>query len=55
MDNDISMTIIYRPWITLRNGIRLYAKNCGKRVFRFEVEEIKSTQKQTLAESAQEK
>ena len=26
--------VIYRPWITLKNGTRIYAKNYGKKVFR---------------------
>lgn len=26
-------TVIYRPWITLRNGRRLYAWQCGLRAF----------------------
>ncbi len=30
---------ICRSWITLRNGSRLYAKDCGKRAFCFEVDE----------------
>jgi hypothetical protein len=25
---------IYRPWITLRNGTRVYARNYGKRAFK---------------------
>ena len=25
---------IYRPWITLPNGTRIFARNYGKRVFR---------------------
>ena len=29
---------IYRPWITLPNGERLYAKNFGKRAFRIPVD-----------------
>jgi len=26
--------VIYRPWITLKNGKRLYASQIGKRAFR---------------------
>ncbi|MEK7647431.1 MAG: hypothetical protein AAB384_00140 [Patescibacteria group bacterium] len=33
------MTKICRPWITLRNGKRLYASQRGKRVFCFFVED----------------
>lgn len=35
------MATICRPWITLRNGVRLYAWQVGKRAFCFEVEEIR--------------
>lgn len=30
---------IYRPWITTKDGKRLYARNYGKKVFRIWVEE----------------
>jgi hypothetical protein len=30
---------IYRPWITLPDGSRIYAKNYGKRAFRIPVED----------------
>lgn len=26
-------TVVFRPWITLKNGTRLYAKQIGKRAF----------------------
>lgn len=29
--------VIYRPWITLRNGKRLYASACGLTAFRLVV------------------
>lgn len=29
---------IYRPWITLPNGQRIFAKNYGKRVFRIRLD-----------------
>jgi len=35
------MAKICRPWITLRNGRRLYAKDCGKRAFCFEVDTVR--------------
>lgn len=35
------MAMICRPWITLRNGKRLYASACGKRAFCFFVENIR--------------
>lgn len=25
--------LVFRPWITLKNGRRLYAAQCGKRAF----------------------
>lgn len=30
---------IYRPWITLPDGTRIYAKNYGKRAFRIPVDD----------------
>lgn len=30
---------IYRPWITTKDGKRLYARNYGKKAFRIWVEE----------------
>jgi len=39
------MTIICRPWITLRNGKRLYASSVGKQAFCFPVHEIKQKAK----------
>ena len=30
---------IYRPWITLADGTRIYAKAYGKRAFRIPVED----------------
>ena len=30
---------IYRPWITTKDGKRLYARNYGKKAFRIGVEE----------------
>lgn len=32
---------IYRPYITLKNGQRIFAKNYGKRAFRIWVEDPK--------------
>lgn len=32
---------ICRAWITLRNGKRLYAKDCGLRAFCWEIDEKK--------------
>lgn len=29
--------VVFTPYITLRNGRRLYAKQCGKKAFRFVV------------------
>jgi hypothetical protein len=31
--------LIFRPWITLPNGSRLYASQVGKRVFAFYVDD----------------
>ena len=31
--------VIYRPWITLPNGTKLYAKQFGKKVFRIPITE----------------
>lgn len=31
--NNEGMELICRPWITLKNGQRLYAKNVGKKAF----------------------
>lgn len=39
------MALICRPWITLRNGQRLYASTCGKRVFCFEVDKVRPKKK----------
>jgi len=36
-DDPEGFTVLYRPWITLRNGRRLYAKSCGLRAFRLVV------------------
>lgn len=36
MKNNIR--VIYTPYITLKNGHRIYASSYGLRVFRFEVE-----------------
>jgi len=30
-------TVIFRPYITLRNGKRIYAKDYGKKAFRIEI------------------
>jgi hypothetical protein len=29
--------VIYRPWITTKDGRRIYAKTYGKKVFRLEI------------------
>lgn len=34
---DEDYVIICRPYITLRNGVRLYAKSVGKKAFCFSV------------------
>lgn len=35
--------IIFRPFITLKNGHRLYAKQCGKRAFPILVKDSEKT------------
>lgn len=39
-------TMICRPFITLRNGRRLYAHEVGKTAFCFEVDEVKPAKPQ---------
>jgi hypothetical protein len=41
--------LIFRPWITLKNGTRLYARTVGKRVFCFEVDKICSKKEPVIA------
>ncbi len=38
-ENDVpeGYTVVYRPWITLRNGRRLYASTYGLKVWRLVV------------------
>lgn len=36
---------VYRPFITLKNGHRIYAKTYGKKVFRFWVDDNKDLKK----------
>jgi len=36
-----SVEYIFRPYITLKNGRRLYAWQCGKKAFRFPVKQPK--------------
>jgi len=45
------MTLICRPWVTLRNGKRLYAKDRGKRVFCFYVNNIVDIKKETVVDA----
>ncbi|MFA5128583.1 MAG: hypothetical protein WC445_01300 [Patescibacteria group bacterium] len=45
-----SMAMICRPWITLRNGVRIYAKDHGKRAFCFYVDAKKRYVKKEPAE-----
>ena len=35
-------TVVFRPWITLKNGTRLYAHQVGKRAFPLVVKVNKS-------------
>ena len=37
MSNDKNKVLICRPWITTKNGKRIYAKNYGKEAFCFYV------------------
>lgn len=39
-------TMICRPFITLRNGRRLFAHEVGKTAFCFEVDEVKPAKRQ---------
>lgn len=45
------MTLICRPWITLRDGRRIYAKDYGKGAFCFEVDDEDHRQKKEPAEA----
>jgi len=43
--NDVpeGFQVIFRPWITLRNGKRLYAAACGLTAFRLGVRKLSAT------------
>lgn len=43
--------LICRPWITLKNGVRIYAKDHGKRAFCFYVDAEKRRIKKEPAET----
>ena len=45
------MTLICRPWITLRDGSRLYARDRGKRAFCFYVDEKVDIKKETVVDA----
>lgn len=36
-NEDIDITYIFRPYITLKNGVRIYAKQRGKKAFKIPV------------------
>lgn len=38
------MAVICRPWITLKNGKRLYASSVGKKAFCFDVDKVRPKQ-----------
>ena len=35
--NNKNMIVIYRPFMTLKNGKRIYASSYGKKAFRIEI------------------
>lgn len=43
-------TLICRPFITLRNGRRLFAHEVGKTAFCFEVNEVKTAKRHVTTE-----
>lgn len=48
-NNITCMTIIWRAWITLCNGRRIYASDYGKSAFRLEVDDENRHQKKEPA------